>query len=61
MDSGAGRVIRFEDDTDMGTFDVCGSNNTKENEDETQNPRSRNTDELIRIPMAKLASQILLR
>ena len=40
---------------------MCGSDNTKENEDETQNPRSINTNELIRIPMAELASQDLLQ
>ena len=61
MDSGDGRVIRFEDDIDMGTCDVCALDNTMEHEDETQNLRSINTDELIRIPMAKLASPNLLQ
>ena len=40
---------------------MCGSEKTKENEDETRNTRSRNTGELIRIPMAKLASSNLLQ
>ena len=46
MDSRDGRVVRFEDDVDMGTFDVCALDNTKENEDETRSPRLISTSDL---------------
>ena len=60
MDSRDGRVVRFEDGVDMGTFDVCALDNTKENEDETRNPRSISTRELMRVPMAELTLEHFL-
>ena len=45
----------------MGTFDVCALEHTKEHEDETQNPRSISTSELMSVPMAELTSKFFLQ